>query len=252
MPLSFEECGLEQSSRARRQAAVVAFGVDYFCLAAGKGTRFGELGRYLQKCMYPVGLRPFLELSVHNLVRSSGFDSGRDRLFLVVGQFQEQVRAYFGNNYEGLKICYAEQPQPLGTGHALHLAYEVAKPTESVIAWLADLYVPTPLFEALQQHPFPNVQTLGPGHDDEKPDLQVSVSGDRVTQAWRGAGDYDAGLWKLSPEVFAAHDRAAARRVPDDAELADGLGKRSPHRLRKNRRMAALGRHTALARSERA
>ena len=181
---------------------MVASGVDYFCLAAGKGTRFGHLGRYLQKCMYPVGLRPFLELSVRNLVNSSEFDSKRDRLILVVGQFQEQVRAYFEDTYEGLKITYVEQPQPLGTGHALHLAYETAKPTEPVVAWLADLYVPSELFEQLQRHPYPNVQTLGPGHVGEKTDLQVSVSGDRVVKAWRGVGDYDVGLWKLSPEVL--------------------------------------------------
>ena len=181
---------------------MVASGVDYFCLAAGKGTRFGHLGRYLQKCMYPVGLRPFLELSVRNLVSSSEFDSERDRLILVVGQFQEQVRAYFEDTYEGLKITYVEQPRPLGTGHALHLAYETAEPTEPVVAWLADLYVPTELFEQLQQHSYPNAQTLGSGHDGEKPDLQVSVSGDRVVKAWRGVGDFDTGLWKLSPEVL--------------------------------------------------
>ena len=176
--------------------------MEYVCLAAGKGTRFGELGRYLQKCMYPVGLRPFLELSLRNLVRSSELEVKRDRLVLVVGQFQEQVRAYFGTCYEGLEIFYVEQAEPLGTGHALHLAYEAARPKEPVIAWLADLYVPTGLFEKLQHHEAPNVQTLGPGHDDEKPDLQVSVSGDRVVKAWRGEGDYDVGLWKLSPEVL--------------------------------------------------
>ncbi len=175
--------------------------MDYVCLGAGKGTRFGGLGRYLQKCMYPVGLRPFLEFSVRNLVKSSGFDAERDRLVLVVGQFQEQVRAYFGECYAGLNILYVEQPEPLGTGHALHLAYEVVRPTEPVIAWLADLYVPTELFEQLQRHAYPNVQTLGPGHD-EKPDLRVSVRGDRVVTAWRGEGDYDIGLWKLSPEVL--------------------------------------------------
>lgn len=177
--------------------------MEYVCLAAGKGTRFGDLGRYLQKCMYPVGLRPFLELSVRNLVRSSMLDVNRDRLVLVVGHFQEQVRTYFGERYEGLKICYVEQPQRLGTGHALHLAYEAVQPTEPVIAWLADLYVPTDLFEALQRHGVANVQTLGPGYDEEKPDLRVSVLGDRVVKAWQGEGDhFDIGLWKLSPAVL--------------------------------------------------
>lgn len=178
--------------------------MDYLCLAAGKGTRFGQLGRYLQKCMYPVGLRPFVEYSIRNLRESRHLDPGRDRLTLVVGHRGEQLRDYFGAAYDGLTLEYLEQPEALGTGHALALAYEALQPERPVIAWLADLYVPKRLFERLQSCEAPNAQTRAPGHPNEKPDLMVSAEGGRVTRAWRGEGGrYDIGLWKLEPEVLA-------------------------------------------------
>ena len=177
--------------------------MEYLCLAAGQGTRFGRLGSYLQKCMYPVGLRPFLEYSVRNLRESAGLEPERDRLTLVVGHHGEQVRAYFGGDYEGLRLEYLEQTERLGTGHALFLAHEALRPRESVVAWLADTYIAQDLFERLRVCDAPNVQTVAPGPEDEKPDLRVSVRDGRVTRAWNGEDAlYDIGLWKLEPEVL--------------------------------------------------
>lgn len=174
----------------------------YLCLAAGQGTRFGQLGRYLQKCMYPVGLVPFVEYSIRNLRRARCLGP-EDSLTLIVGHHQEQLRRYFGEDYQGLPLRYLEQLEPLGTGHALYLAYQALKPTAPVIAWLADSYVPTARFEALYHHPAETVQTLAPAPEGEKAELRVSVSGARVTRAWRGEGElYDIGLWKLSPAVL--------------------------------------------------
>lgn len=183
--------------------------MDIVCLAAGKGTRLGRLGRYLQKCMYPVGLRPFLELSIDNLL-ASGADPARDRLTLVVGHLAEQVRAYFGDAHRGLPIRYLEQREQLGTAHALHLVHEALRPSEPVLVWLADLYAPPELFAAVRDHPERNVLTLGPGHEDERRDVRVATDGARVVSTFRGEGSLsDIGLWKLAPEVLA---RMLARR----------------------------------------
>lgn len=177
--------------------------MDYICLAAGKGTRFGNLGSYLQKCMYPIGIRPFVEYSAANLLKSKHINLEKDRLIFVVGHHAEQIHNYFGNNYKGLSVLYVEQIEQLGTAHALHVVYEALEPTGALIAWLADAYVKTEQFEALYEHPQPNVQTLGEGHEDEKPDLQIDIADGLVTKAFDGdSGLYDVGLWKLSPEVL--------------------------------------------------
>jgi NDP-sugar pyrophosphorylase family protein len=188
--------------------------MDYVCLAAGKGSRFGELGRYLQKAMYPVGLTPFLELSIRNLLRSRATDPRRDRLTLLVGHHGEQIRAYFGARYGALPIRYLQQGKAGGTGHALRVLHDALRPTVPVVAWLADLYVPAHAFEAVARHPDANVLTLAPAGDDDNLSVRVSLDDGRVTRAWYGDGPLaDIGLWKLEPRVMADMTEATGHEV---------------------------------------
>ena len=177
--------------------------MDLICLAAGAGTRMGRLGGYLQKCMYPVGLRPFLEHAMAQVVASDAVDVRRDRVALVVGHLADQVRGHFGAAYEGLPIVYVEQRERLGTGQALVLAAAALRPTAPVVAWQADLFPTAAMVDAVVAHPAPTVVTLGPGHADESDRLRASIDGTRVTRVWDGDGAlYDIGLWKLAPDVL--------------------------------------------------
>ena len=177
--------------------------MDLICLAAGAGTRMGRLGGYLQKCMYPVDLRPFLEHALAQVVASGAVDGRHDRLALVVGHLAEQVRGHFGAAYDGLPIVYVDQAERLGTGHALALAAAALRPTESVVAWQGDLFPTMAMVEAVAAHPAPTVVTLGPGHEDESDRLRATVVDGRVHRVWDGADDlYDVGLWKLAPAVL--------------------------------------------------
>ncbi len=185
--------------------------MDLICLAAGHGTRLGRLGDYLQKCMYPIGLRPFLEHTLVQLLASGVAAPGRDRLALVVGHHEEQVRAYFGGAFEGLAIVYVRQAERRGTGHALGLAREALWPERPVVAWQADLFVTAPMFRAVAGHEAPNAVTLGPGHEDEPREIRATVRGGVVARVWEGEGPLcDVGLWKLSPEVLARIDEVVA------------------------------------------
>lgn len=176
--------------------------MDYICLAAGKGSRFGRLGSYLQKCMYPIGILPFLEYSIRNLRQCQMVDTAQDRLILVVGHHAEQVRGYFGDSYAGLSIHYVKQAQPLGTGHAILTAQQAVGSADALIVWLADLYVKQAMFEAVYRHVMPNVQTIATGPEDENPNVRVSFDATRITTAWQGDSDhYDIGLWKLAPSL---------------------------------------------------
>jgi NDP-sugar pyrophosphorylase family protein len=177
--------------------------MDLICLAAGAGTRMGRLGGYLQKCMYPVGLRPFLEHALAQVLASDAVDPGRDRLTLVVGHLSEQVRGHFGHAVDGLPIVYVEQVERRGTGHALSLAAAALQPAAPVVAWQADLFPTTAMVDAVARHPAPNVVTLGPGHEGESDRLRATVEGDRVRRVWDGDGElFDVGLWKLAPAVL--------------------------------------------------
>lgn len=187
--------------------------MDLICLAAGAGTRLGRLGTYLQKCMYPVGLRPFLEHALLQVLASDAVDPRRDRLALVVGHLADQVRTHFGAAFEGLPITYVDQAQRLGTGHALALAGAALEPAAPVVAWQADLFPVAAMVDAVARHPSPSVVTLGPGHPDESPRLRATTDGTRVTRVWDGAGDlYDVGLWKLAPAVLARMTEVRAEK----------------------------------------
>jgi choline kinase len=158
----------------------------------------GRLGSYLQKCMYPVGLRPFLELSLAEAVAA-----GAQRVHVVVGYLQEQIRAYFGDEYAGMELVYVVQQQPLGTGHAVAQLAPLLGGAGSVLVWQADVFVPRELLEQLARHTAPNVLTLVE-EEDAPSDVLVTVADARVTRAWRGAGPFsDAGIWRLESGLLA-------------------------------------------------
>ncbi len=174
--------------------------MEYVCLAAGHGSRFGELGRYLQKCMYPVGLRPFLEHTLLQWLEGVAANPRRDRLTLVVGHFEEQLRGYFGDAFEGVPLRYVAQGALRGTGHAVGVGVDDmrAHGDAAVVVWLADLFVPADAFRALLAHPAAAVAAQALGDADESPRLRATRVGERVTCVWDGSGPWlDAGLWRL-------------------------------------------------------
>lgn len=188
--------------------------MEYVCLAAGPGTRFGELGRYLQKAMYPVGLRPFLEHTLVQWLEGAAVDARRDRLTLVVGHLDEQLRGYFGASFEGVPLRYVAQSAPRGTGHAIGVGVDaLPDETESVVVWLGDLFVPAAAFRELLAHPAPAVVAQARGAPDESARLRATRAGERVTRVWDGEGPWlDAGLWRLPLRVARGLRRISAEK----------------------------------------
>ena len=84
-------------------------------LAAGRGTRMGEMTQSIPKPMLNVAGRPMLE---HILERLSA--AGIQRFFIVVGFHREAIESYFeGSNFE---IEFAVQDPVNGTGSAALMA----------------------------------------------------------------------------------------------------------------------------------
>lgn len=77
-------------------------------LASGHGTRMQNPA--LPKSLEPLAGRPIVRHIIDSLV-ASGAD---DRPIVVVGPLGEQIRAELGPDY-----VYVDQPEPLGTGHAI-------------------------------------------------------------------------------------------------------------------------------------
>lgn len=88
-------------------------------LAAGLGTRMGELTKNTPKPLLKVQDKTLLE---HNL---EAMPEEIDEVILVVGYLNEQIRGFIGGNFRGKKISYVLQKELKGTAHALFLCKDI-------------------------------------------------------------------------------------------------------------------------------
>ena len=92
---------------------------DAIILAGGLGTRLQSVVDDVPKSMAPVNGIPFLEYQLTYLS-----DWGIKNAILAVGYKKELIMDHFGHHYKDLKITYAEEDEPLGTGGAIKKAME--------------------------------------------------------------------------------------------------------------------------------
>ena len=88
-------------------------------LAGGFGTRLREVVADVPKPMAPIGRRPFLEIFLNTLA-AKGFS----RVVMSVGYMAHKISDYFGETHAGMKLLYAHEQCPLGTGGGVRLAIE--------------------------------------------------------------------------------------------------------------------------------
>ena len=82
-------------------------------LAAGRGTRMGELTNDIPKPMLKISGRPILEYTLANL------PSEIDEVIFIIGYLGHKIRNHFGAEYQGKDLQYVWQLSPSGTGGAL-------------------------------------------------------------------------------------------------------------------------------------
>jgi len=90
-------------------------------LAGGFGTRLNSVVSDLPKSMAMVNGKPFLDYQLNYL---DAF--GIERIILSVGHLHEKIIEHYGDYYKNLKIDYAIEKEPLGTGGGLKLAMKLA------------------------------------------------------------------------------------------------------------------------------
>lgn len=84
---------------------------DVVILAGGFGTRLQTVVSDVPKPMAPVCGKPFLEFIFLHLKKL-----GVKRVILSVGYKAEVIENYFGNSFQDIKVDYAHENEPLGTG----------------------------------------------------------------------------------------------------------------------------------------
>ena len=88
-------------------------------LAGGFGTRLLAVVQDVPKPMAPVCGRPFLEFQLDYLAAH-----GIQHVVLSTGYLSDVIAVHFGSQYKSIKLDYAVETDPLGTGGAIAFAAE--------------------------------------------------------------------------------------------------------------------------------
>jgi D-glycero-alpha-D-manno-heptose 1-phosphate guanylyltransferase len=83
-------------------------------LVGGFGTRLKTAVGDIPKPMADINGKPFLEYLLNYL-----YKQGVNEFILSVHHLKEKIIDYFGDNFNGAKITYAIEDEPLGTGGAI-------------------------------------------------------------------------------------------------------------------------------------
>lgn len=165
-------------------------------LAAGNGTRMGNLTKEIPKPLLAIRNKTLLEYKMDIL------PSDCTEVIMVIGYLGDKIRAYFGEGYKGMKITYIEA-ETLGTGYALWQAREYLN-GRFVVLCGDDLYARKDI-EECAKYPFASLV-----HRSEKPVSGGRIVLDDATECVQDIveGSHDAGTiiatgaYSLTPSVF--------------------------------------------------
>jgi len=210
-------------------------------LAAGKGTRMGDLTQEIPKPMLAVQGRPILEHILEGLK-----EVGVREFHLVTGWRAEVIESHFGDGSRfGVRIGYSRQVVQDGTGKAPELAKDFVGQDDFVLTYGDILVKPETygqMIERWRSGPFDGVLTVTAGEDVtkgglfffdderfcltrlvEKPD---AAQLERLrTEGWIRPGKpvwYNAGIYLFRPSLF--EYTARLQKSPrGEYELTDAL-----------------------------
>ena len=122
-------------------------------LAAGMGKRLGEYTKHNTKCMVPVNGTPLIDRVLRQL---SELDLRR--VVIVVGYEGQQLMDYLGDNYQGLRIEYVNNPVYDKTNniYSLSLAKDKLQEDDTLLIE-SDLIFDDGMFNLLVDNPYPNL-----------------------------------------------------------------------------------------------
>ena len=209
-------------------------------LAAGKGTRMGELTAAVPKPRLPVQGQPILEHIIKGLI-----GAGVDGICILTGWKAEVVESYFGDGSRWkIPIHYVRQLVQDGTGKAPELAKEFVR-NDSFILTYGDILVPPRTYQDMvhrfEEGTFSGLLTVTEGEDVtkgginffdrefcltrlvEKPSLgQIEAL---RTEGLLKDGDpvyYNAGIYIFKPILFKFTARLE-KSPRDEYELTDAI-----------------------------
>ncbi len=208
-------------------------------LAAGKGTRMGDLTANLPKPMVQVEGKPLLEHIVEGLRDEAKITD----FFIVTGWCGHVIRNYFGDGKRwNVQIAYGEQIVQDGTGKAPELAKDWVAHDRFLLTY-GDILLRPPTDYALLVEAFreDGVIAVKDGEDLTKGGAVVlDNNGFMIDLVEKGSGSqvppnafYNAGIYLLTPRIF-DHTARLVKSPRGEYEFTDALkaGVKAGDRLR--------------------
>src|SRR3954471_14894685 len=116
-------------------------------LAGGEGTRLRPLTYTTSKPVMPLAGRPFLSFMLDWLA-----GHGVDEAILSCGFRSDDVRRVLGDIYNGMRLRYVVEDEPLGTAGPVRLAYDEGLLEERLFVLNGDVLTDIDLTAELAQH----------------------------------------------------------------------------------------------------
>jgi NDP-sugar pyrophosphorylase family protein len=199
-------------------------------LAAGRGTRMGELTTDLPKPMLEVDGKPVLERIVEGLRDEAGIAD----FFIITGWCGHVIREHFGNGSRWkVQIDYGEQAVQDGTGKAPELAKEWVGADRFLLTY-GDILLRPPtdyklLVEAFQEDGVIAVKKVKDEELAKGGAVVLDARDFMIDLVEKGGSDqipknayYNAGIYLLTPRIFTY--TAALKKSPrNEYEFTDAL-----------------------------
>jgi mannose-1-phosphate guanylyltransferase len=175
-------------------------------LAGGEGTRLRPLTYTTPKPVMPLAGRPFLSFMLDWLRRH-----GADEAILSCGFLSDGVRSVLGDIYDGMRIRYVIEEEPLGTAGPVRLAYDEGLLAERLLVLNGDVLTDIDLTAEIAQHERTGARaTLAlVAVDDTSSYGVVPTDAEDRVEAFleKGRGDVptnriNAGAYVLEPDVI--------------------------------------------------
>jgi mannose-1-phosphate guanylyltransferase len=116
-------------------------------LAGGEGTRLRPLTLTTPKPVMPLAGRPFLSFML-----DWAHGHGVDEVILSCGFMSDAVKVVLGDIYDGMRLRYVVEDEPLGTAGPVRLAYDEGLLEERLLILNGDVLTDIDLSGELEQH----------------------------------------------------------------------------------------------------
>ena len=116
-------------------------------LAGGEGTRLRPLTLTTPKPVLPLAGRPFLSFML-----DWAHGHGVDEVILSCGFMSEDVKRVLGDIYDGMRLRYVMEREPLGTAGPVRLAYDEGLLDERLLVLNGDVLTDMDLSAQLEEH----------------------------------------------------------------------------------------------------